>query len=1353
VGVLPNQNINEIYSGDTLVQTSVGSFVGTFTGINTITLVNLGVPFTGNGLVSYTVELLTPTITTNTLIQNKVIKYIKSKTDVVPSDYGIRYDDPELSLGYSNVSNVLAVRYSNNDNTNNNYTNECFDNITISNNSLFNVGDIVYNKNIKAKIIGITGNILNLIYYSSNHFNIADTAFNWNTATTSTVTNVYRGNYIDVTGNYKLIKNSNNNIHDIDKLTIINNSNIPTNHLVVVFDYFNTSIGDITSIDSYINPTDDIETNIIDLRYYAKSPTIVGLGNLLSPYSLLYSGLNPSTRLLKLRSFPAPSTILKGDYNYYTPRTDLLIIDTTGKCRIISGISANNPNNPDLPQDCLAIATLQIPPVVKAISDIKTVVYPNKRYTMEDIGNLEKRIKNTENEIALNKLESTANNTVLLDNTGIVRLKTGFVVDEFLNYQLSDISNLAYKSSINPDDQTLVPKTASKNIKLKINNGSYKISNNLISLPYTEATFIEQNNKNYVLKVNPYALNNWEGVINTHPSSDNWFYGDYSDKENWLPITSNKSTKKNTNTNNYLKQQTIKINIDALKPNTKLDVYINSKNITDLVVPSTCVIKKDGTNGTNTISFVVGEKLLWRNVNTRVLTGSRYQPTVLSNYISAKVDSLSSGVYTGTTNTIKINWNDGYQFNVEDIGVGTYIIGQTSGAIAILTNTDIISDDNGNFAGNVFIPNPTKSDYKFSVGTLVLSAIGNTTFAKTIFQCGGNSNIETKDIISLSIPENNDTNIIQNQINGNIINNNGWNSPITQSFNNNIVGGCFITSLELFFNKKDNFIPLIVQLRTVENNYPTETILPYSEISVNTKDIVTSSDGNTPTIIKFNNMVYLKDNTQYCICVLSNSNNYEIFSNDFEVKNTTDIVSIKNPNISNLYVPQNYKNWIADNKKSIKFKLNKAKFSLTGNINFNNEDNLPEIIGNYITTTKNSNLVSVYSKNHGMHTTNNSVTIKNIVSNYIPTILTDIISDTQYTVATTIPVETPELVPQFINNLPISITNPGYIKIDDEILSYINVNNGTKLITIPAGGRGKNNTSIIQHLTNSVVEIYSINGIPLVELNKTFTSIVPIDLDNFGVYAISSANYTNVCGGDNISVSVNHQYESVTPNISYKYFPETNVNLSLIATTGTSISSTNLIQPSYIPFTSDLSIDKTTNFNKPLLVASTDNEAILGTKSMKLNIDMSTSNENISPIIDYDKCSVVATTNIINNVAGNELLPNYIMSSFVYITKPISLILPSQAITIILDATRNASESIEVYLKLSREDNSPNFDNNNFVLVPSIVYPANSDFKEFRFELRNIPQYKKFQIKIVCKSDNQASYPTIKNLRIISTAS
>jgi hypothetical protein len=523
-------------------------------------------------------------------------------------------------------------------------------------------------------------------------------------------------------------------------------------------------------------------------------------------------------------------------------------------------------------------------------------------------------------------------------------------------------------------------------------------------------------------------------------------------------------------------------------------------------------------------------------------------------------------------------------------------------------------------------------------------------------------------------------------------------------------------------------------------------------LSINPSSISTSADGNTATKINFPDIVYLKENIQYCICILSNSNQYKLYTGIIGTKDSNQLTITKNPNIGSLYHSQNLKNWYADNTQTIKFTLYKAVFSTIGNVSFINSILPPKTLTNVITTTKNSNLISIYCPNHGLHIVNNNIKIAGVQSDIKPTILTSIISDAQYTVNTTISVETPELIPQLINNLPISITNPGYLKIDNEIISYITVNNATKLITIPIGGRGKNNTPIVQHLSNAVVEIYSLFGIPLIEINKKFTSIVPIDLDNFGIYTINNANISNVGGGKNIQVDTNIQYEKISPNISYKYFPNTNITTTLNGITATSISSNTTTEPPFLPLQATINLNNKNYFTKPLMIACKSNEQVIGRSSLNMDIVLSTSNPNISPIIDYDKCSVVVSSNRINNNVGNELLPNITNSAFVYISKPITLVLPSQAIVVVFDGIRTANHTIEVYVKVSREDNLPEFDKNNFIKVPVVLYPTTDKFSEFRYELRDIPQYKQFQLKIVCKSNTQANHPEIKNLRIISTA-
>ena len=55
----------------------------------------------------------------------------------------------------------------------------------------------------------------------------------------------------------------------------------------------------------------------------------------------------------------------------------------------------------------------------------------NRRYTMRDIGALERRLDQVEYYTSLNMLETDTFNTTIVDATGKDRFKNGFIVDDF----------------------------------------------------------------------------------------------------------------------------------------------------------------------------------------------------------------------------------------------------------------------------------------------------------------------------------------------------------------------------------------------------------------------------------------------------------------------------------------------------------------------------------------------------------------------------------------------------------------------------------------------------------------------------------------------------------------------------------------------------------------------------------------------------------------------------------------------------------------------------------------------------------------------------------------------------------
>ena len=76
-----------------------------------------------------------------------------------------------------------------------------------------------------------------------------------------------------------------------------------------------------------------------------------------------------------------------------------------------------------------------------------------------------------------------------------------------------------------------------------------------------------------------------------------------------------------------------------------------------------------------------------------------------------------------------------------------------------------------------------------------------------------------------------------------------WSDPLAQTFliqDENLEGGVYLTKIDLFFQQKDFEIPVAIDIRTVENGTPTQTIVPFSKVIKKATDVVTSADASTP---------------------------------------------------------------------------------------------------------------------------------------------------------------------------------------------------------------------------------------------------------------------------------------------------------------------------------------------------------------------------------------------------------------------------------------------------------------------------------------------------------------------------
>jgi len=155
--------------------------------------------------------------------------------------------------------------------------------------------------------------------------------------------------------------------------------------------------------------------------------------------------------------------------------------------------------------------------------------------------------------------------------------------------------------------------------------------------------------------------------------------------------------------------------------------------------------------------------------------------------------------------------------------------------------------------------------------------------------------------------------------------------PLAQSFfvdSESYQDGVFITSGELFFKTKDEELPVTVQIRTMRDGTPTETLVPFGETEIDPSDVNVSDDGSVATEFKFKSPVYLQSGYEYSLILLAGRTlNYLAFINRMgEIDLITQAFNSGQPTLGSLFKSQNNRTWTPSQYEDLKFKLNKASF-------------------------------------------------------------------------------------------------------------------------------------------------------------------------------------------------------------------------------------------------------------------------------------------------------------------------------------------------------------------------------------------------------------------------------------------
>ena len=242
-------------------------------------------------------------------------------------------------------------------------------------------------------------------------------------------------------------------------------------------------------------------------------------------------------------------------YNYYLARNDKIVLNKDRTFEVIKGVSSLTPEDPKDKDNAMTLYTLRNPPYVANTANVSIQYHNHTRYTMRDIGVLEKRIENIEYYSSLSLLEQSAiskNDLTILDSNNLSRFKNGIIVDAFNGHSVADVAKLDYRASIDPIRRELRPAFNISAYTLQFdsaNSSGVQQNGSSIIISTGETILIDQPRVTKAVSVNPYNVVNYIGKVHIDPQSDIWVdtqriptiersLDDPSSKDAWDRITS-----------------------------------------------------------------------------------------------------------------------------------------------------------------------------------------------------------------------------------------------------------------------------------------------------------------------------------------------------------------------------------------------------------------------------------------------------------------------------------------------------------------------------------------------------------------------------------------------------------------------------------------------------------------------------------------------------------------------------------------------------------------------------------------------------------------------------------------------
>ncbi len=348
------------------------------------------------------------------------------------------------------------------------------------------------------------------------------------------------GQYNDVTDRYELDNGQREDYYDHASIKLRPDYASCRGPLIVCCRYYEhanvaSGGGGYFSVDSY----SDLSTDIAEMgasigdgysiipQFVKNDGTVVELRDCIDFRPTRQNGSNaaPNYTMNGVR-IPLPTTDFQLDYEYYLGRRDLVVLTRNRKFNVVKGIPSKFPQDPSVPTDSMVLYSLGIPPYTEYASNVTVKYVDNKRYTMRDIGKIDKRVENLEYYVSLNTLEKNALDITIPDVDGLDRTKYGVFVDSFTTHALGNPNLQDYKCAMDFENGWLINQSETFGVTLKANaslSTDVSISKEKTLLDYSESVFLFQPNATKFSPCAEFLYAVFDGNIIMTPEADNWY--------------------------------------------------------------------------------------------------------------------------------------------------------------------------------------------------------------------------------------------------------------------------------------------------------------------------------------------------------------------------------------------------------------------------------------------------------------------------------------------------------------------------------------------------------------------------------------------------------------------------------------------------------------------------------------------------------------------------------------------------------------------------------------------------------------------------------------------------------------